>query len=442
MKTKISLVLIAFLLSGVAFPVSAQTPELPVYIVQPGDTLYTIADQFDLTIDEILEVNSLANPDWLSEGDMIRIPGFEGISGEFIPYTISLADTFSNLLEKASIDKTYFIKINHITSPNELIAGKDIILPIRDAQQNPSENIALENFSSPFLQLSIENTSIWENDFSQITAKVINKDHIEIQDLSINPFPFEQGKTNYIYFEAVPDQTLQFLIDNKRIPVFQYESGKYLAMYGINALSDTGLRELLLQSLSDDRNQVLYSQNILTGDSAFTTDPVIVVEPDYIDPEKTMPEEEQLFAIANNVSDRDLWDGSFSYPVDEPCIRSRYGSIRSYNHGPYDAFHTGVDFGICAANLNIYASGAGRVVHAGEWFVRGNSVVIDHGWGIFTGYWHMQTIDVQVGDIVEEGQIIGIIGTTGRSTGSHLHWELMLNDVQVDPLQWIETSIP
>jgi len=74
--------------------------------------------------------------------------------------------------------------------------------------------------------------------------------------------------------------------------------------------------------------------------------------------------------------------------------------------------------------------------------VRGNATVIDHGWGVYTGYWHQSVSQVNVGDRVETGQVIGFNGSTGRVTGPHLHWELWVGGFQADPLQWTETEFP
>jgi murein DD-endopeptidase MepM/ murein hydrolase activator NlpD len=65
-------------------------------------------------------------------------------------------------------------------------------------------------------------------------------------------------------------------------------------------------------------------------------------------------------------------------------------------------------------------------------------VVLDHGSGVFTGYWHLQELAVRPGDRVEPGQLLGRVGSTGLSTGAHLHWELRVNGVPVDPLQWVK----
>jgi murein DD-endopeptidase MepM/ murein hydrolase activator NlpD len=72
--------------------------------------------------------------------------------------------------------------------------------------------------------------------------------------------------------------------------------------------------------------------------------------------------------------------------------------------------------------------------------VRGNALLLDHGWGLLTGYWHLSTTEVQVGQEVAQGDLIARIGNTGLSTGAHLHWEMWAGGVNVNPLQWLEPS--
>ena len=74
--------------------------------------------------------------------------------------------------------------------------------------------------------------------------------------------------------------------------------------------------------------------------------------------------------------------------------------------------------------------------------MRGNTTIIDHGWGVYSGFWHQSEIEVQVGDIVEQNQVIGVVGGTGRVTGPHLHWELWVNGIQVDPFDWLVNTYP
>ncbi|MEZ4501877.1 MAG: peptidoglycan DD-metalloendopeptidase family protein [Dehalococcoidia bacterium] len=131
------------------------------------------------------------------------------------------------------------------------------------------------------------------------------------------------------------------------------------------------------------------------------------------------------------------WDGTFIQPIAGRHTTS-FGEGRSYNGGPVGNFHTGEDI---AAELGtpVGAAARGRVAWTGEMPIRGNSVIIDHGGGVKTGYHHLNSISVNVGDILEQGWEVGRVGSTGLSTGPHLHWELTVWGVNVDPMAWIDT---
>ncbi len=126
-----------------------------------------------------------------------------------------------------------------------------------------------------------------------------------------------------------------------------------------------------------------------------------------------------------------------------------FGERRSYNDGAYTNFHAGIDFG-GGEGLDIYASADGVVVYTGLLEIRGNATIIDHGWGVYTAYFHQSEIDVKVGDHVLAGQTIGKVGHTGRvddsagfqNAGAHLHWEIWVNGVQGDPVQWLNNEYP
>jgi murein DD-endopeptidase MepM/ murein hydrolase activator NlpD len=74
--------------------------------------------------------------------------------------------------------------------------------------------------------------------------------------------------------------------------------------------------------------------------------------------------------------------------------------------------------------------------------LRGNMITLDHGLGVYTTYGHLSAVDVKLGDMVEKGQPIGKVGTTGLSTGPHLHWELWVGGANVDPIEWTERDMP
>ena len=103
--------------------------------------------------------------------------------------------------------------------------------------------------------------------------------------------------------------------------------------------------------------------------------------------------------------------------------------------------HEGIDFAV-DAGTPIYSDARGRVVFAGLTQVRGNMVVVDHGLGVFTAYYHQSQMAVQPGQMVEAGDLIGRVGTTGLSTGNHLHWSLFVHGDYVDPMEWTRRVLP
>jgi murein DD-endopeptidase MepM/ murein hydrolase activator NlpD len=120
-------------------------------------------------------------------------------------------------------------------------------------------------------------------------------------------------------------------------------------------------------------------------------------------------------------------------------ISGYFGEQRSFNGGPVAGHHGGTDFGIIAGTP-IHSTNAGTVVVARNVPIRGNLVIVDHGTGILSGYAHMSAFEVAEGDHVEQGQVLGLVGSTGLSTGAHLHWELSVHGVLVDGLRWLDGS--
>jgi hypothetical protein len=131
-----------------------------------------------------------------------------------------------------------------------------------------------------------------------------------------------------------------------------------------------------------------------------------------------------------------LWSGPFIMPAQGP-ITTEFGEIRAYNDGPFNSWHNGLDIG-APHGAPIVAPAPGRVVYAGALPIRGNFTAIDHGLGILTCYFHQSEILVAVGQTVQTGDLIGRVGTTGLSTGAHLHWEVRVQGIPVNPWQWMQ----
>ena len=168
----------------------------------------------------------------------------------------------------------------------------------------------------------------------------------------------------------------------------------------------------------------------------------ITIPPDqsvFLDPGVLNREWDKLLSIARQVTGAPLWEGSFSLPTQGP-MTSPYGIRRSYNNGPPSP-HEGHDIG-AEASAPVMASNNGVVEVAATWEVRGNVVIINHGMGLYSGYYHLSEIAVAPGQPVTKGQFIGKVGETGLVTGPHLHWEVILRGSHVAPLQWTDQPFP
>jgi murein DD-endopeptidase MepM/ murein hydrolase activator NlpD len=157
------------------------------------------------------------------------------------------------------------------------------------------------------------------------------------------------------------------------------------------------------------------------------------VEPNPKDIERADEERQRLRELFGTSTPERLWRGSFRLPLPGAKNARNFGRRRMLNGQPGSP-HTGVDFPAPAGTL-IHASQRGRVVLAENLFFSGNTVVLDHGLGVYTFYGHMISMSVKVGDLVSAGAILGHVGATGRVTGPHLHWGLTVNQARVNPLQ-------
>jgi murein DD-endopeptidase MepM/ murein hydrolase activator NlpD len=141
-------------------------------------------------------------------------------------------------------------------------------------------------------------------------------------------------------------------------------------------------------------------------------------------------ESKETAAIFAGSAPKRLWT-TFVRPVPQPA-NSAFGTRSVFNGQPRNA-HSGADF-LSPAGTPVKAAGAGRVMLAKNLYYSGNTVIIDHGLGVFSLFAHLSRIDVAAGDLVTETQIVGLVGATGRVTGAHLHWTVRVAGARVDPL--------
>jgi len=148
-------------------------------------------------------------------------------------------------------------------------------------------------------------------------------------------------------------------------------------------------------------------------------------------------EQKKMAALWPNFSDR-YWTGNFMNPR-EGEIKTQFGVRRFMNNIPKNP-HTGVDV-LAEEGDEVRAPNAGAVALVDMQYFSGNSIVLDHGQGIYTMFFHLSKILVTPGQQVNKGEVIGLVGSTGRSTGAHLHWGARLQGARVDPLELIQLKL-
>jgi murein DD-endopeptidase MepM/ murein hydrolase activator NlpD len=154
---------------------------------------------------------------------------------------------------------------------------------------------------------------------------------------------------------------------------------------------------------------------------------------------RSTPEEIKLLTdFRNGVSDERFWQDPLAPPVDG-CVTSPFGVKRMHNGKPTGEFHGGIDQRTPAGEP-IRAIADGRIIYAQKFNVLGNAVGIDHGQGLGSMYLHMSELKVAAGALVKKGDVLGYAGSTGRSTGPHLHWVLYANGVNVNAAQWVKLT--
>lgn len=162
------------------------------------------------------------------------------------------------------------------------------------------------------------------------------------------------------------------------------------------------------------------------------------VAPNFVEPNpeqatKAADDQKKLRAIYASVTPEKLWTGPFRIPLDGVKTGGNFGKRRVLN-GKSNSPHSGVDLP-SPTGTPVHAAQSGRVVLAEELYFAGNTVIIDHGFGVYTLYGHFSEIDAKPGDEVKVGDVIGKVGATGRVTGPHLHWGLEVDRSRVNAME-------
>lgn len=432
----------------------------PVYIVQEGDTLWSISLRFGTSVDKIVATNNLANASTIFPGMELTIPGYEGVTGVLITREIGFGETAFSLSLKHGIPLETLVSLNRLVNPGRLYVGQSLILrdeadgstgwqAIAVADGGGRLQIAAERGLNPW---SVRDPSglqprLWATPGQLLWRAVENAATMAVAEpltsVSVYPLPAVQGRALVVAAHVAGPASLKGRIGDWTLHFNVSADGSAVAMQGIHALAEPGFYELELDVQQADETGPIqrYTQPLLVQDGGYARE-ALDVPKDTIDPANTLPEDELVASLVSVVTPERLWQEAFQFPSSYfEKFPSVFGTRRSYNGSEYSYYHTGLD--LYGSTLTpVLAPAPGRVVFAGPLTVRGNATYIDHGWGVFSGLLHQSEILVSEGDYVESGQTIGMVGGTGRVTGTHLHWEILVGGVPVDPIQWTTSVFP
>ena len=241
-----------------------------------------------------------------------------------------------------------------------------------------------------------------------------------------------------------PLKQLQVSAFGRKFPAFTEDKGlKWTCLVGIDGDSEPGRYDIKLEGAGMDGTNVSEPSSLVVRSRQFPTRK-LSVEPKYVTPpakvlDRIQKERDRVDAIFTSTTQEKFWKGPFQAPVPGKVI-SEFGKRSIYNGKPRSP-HSGTDFR-GAVGTPIAAPNAGRVVLTDDLYYTGNTVIIDHGLGLYSYLGHMSAILVKKGDYVKTGDIVGKVGATGRVTGPHLHWTVRLRISRVDPISLIDILAP
>ena len=424
------------------------------YIIQEGDNLITIATRFETTVDEIIAINDLAIADSIYVGQKLIIPNREGVPIA-TTYTVEIGDTISEIAERFNTTVDSITVNNYFaTSHTQPIAGTDIKIVSRTGSERPNNGSSFihivqdgetllsisSKYGVPLNLLILENairspTYILAGQKLKIPLKKEGKNSISNYDQTSSKILAEVGGTIAIYTDNLISGKPEGILLGQELRFFEYQDG-YVALFGIDAFTNPGVHKLNLIG-SKNKSWNSFQQKLLIEPREFQTEFIPI--PDDLDARQN--ENEILAKIYRESVPDKMWDGLFTLPVANPIITGSYGNPRSYNGAPIANYHSGNDF---AGDIGteILAPANGKIAYIGDFKLRGKTLVLDHGLGVMTAYFHLSDIFVGYGDLVEQGQVLAAGGSTGLSTGPHLHWEFVVNGVPVDGLVWTKQAFP
>jgi murein DD-endopeptidase MepM/ murein hydrolase activator NlpD len=453
-------------LTPTSTPEPETDPGLPqTHIIQEGETLFSIAAAYSTTVEALQVLNNITDPALIFAGQEIVIPGAVGAPGGaavFATHLVQVGDTLPGLASAFNTTVAEIAATNRLVHPGRIVAGQTLAILSRTGSSAPrpvtGQSYAVQpgdtllivaaRFGLPPAEIATANNLVYPAVlFPGQTLLIPGSEPFQPlpapwHTIQSRPGPWQQGDTFDLYVETAGENPPLGQLGDQELRFAPAGSG-YVALAGIDAFTPPGLYPLELQAGPDLPGSSTFHQNIVIQAASYPTQS-IELGPEYaalLAPEVRAEEDAFLAGIFAQFTPQQRWTGRFQQPVSTTLVTAGYGGARSYNGGPFDIYHTGIDYG-GTIGTPILAAADGVVVYSDFLQLRGNTVIIDHGLGVMTGYYHLSQSIVNAGDTVTAGQMIGAGGSTGLSTGPHLHWDLRIHNVPVNGQQWLVELFP
>jgi murein DD-endopeptidase MepM/ murein hydrolase activator NlpD len=420
-------------------PIQAQAAGPTIYVVQAGDTLFGIAKRYGVSVNDLATANGLLNPNLIYVGQQLKIPSQDETSPATPADTpsaptatpssapnppatnrlhvVQSGETLFRIALKYGTTVQAFASTNHLDNVALIYVGQELIIP----SEATSPQAAVAQPSTP---LRAPFTSI-----------------------EIDPLPLYQGSLMVVAVRTDKAVTLNGSFQDWTIP-FAPDGDRYIGLVGVGAHPVSGVKPgiypVTVTATDNKGEQVSITTNVQINAGHFNSESINLA-PDrqqLLDPQLQQVERDKLDAVWTIFNPTRYWTGLFSVPASTYTkISSPFGTRRSYDGGPFTSYHEGTDFAM-PAGTPVYAPADGVVVLAEPLAVRGNAVVIDHGWGVYSGLYHLTKFAVEVGQHVKQGDLVAYSGNTGLSTGAHLHWDIRIRGLNVDAMQFTRQVFP
>lgn len=282
----------------------------------------------------------------------------------------------------------------------------------------------------------------WRRNRSQATVRFASDNTPPRLEIRLDPAEAAQGHTLVVEITAnEPVRGVSAELAGREL-LLTKENGCYWALVGFSPDAPLGQWNVKAAAMDVAGNESTTSVATRVNPFPFPLErfdipPAVAA---ILTPEAIRTEEEFMTVVFKTVTVQRLWQGRFTVPIDGE-VTSAFGLQRSYNGGPPTSHHTGLDIA-ADSGAAVVADNSGSVAFAGPLTVRGNTVVLDHGLGVFSAFLHLSKLEVREGQRVQKGEIIGRVGSTGFSTGPHLHWEMRVGGADVDPTEWVRRIMP